>query len=619
MKTNAKPRLRSLEVLSILAVLFLAFSCSPELNTDKLDATQARSRNKNDKKSQNAELKVLVKGAKLQAANGLDVGPDGHLYVASVNGQEIVVMNKNNGKILKRFGPVDVLGPDDLVFNPDGSALYWTDILVGEIGRMDMETGEVKKQFVAPGVNPIRFTKDGSRLFTALDFLGDGLYELDPDLDAPPRQIISCPDFPEDPTAVCLGFFNSFDTRMEDGRLWLYGPLFAANLVIAIDVTDELPTATLNFPADLFGGPVGGPAIRVVAGLDGSFENPAAAKFGPDGMLYVLDQAGELWKVNADGTDDKTLFTTLQPGLDNMTFDEDGTLYMTNNDHGWVAEILPSGQARYISPGGVIAPMGLAVMSGPNNQDKVFLADLFNLRQFNGTSGQQEAIYKGYLVPIVPEVGIAPLILPMNISLDGEDLVVSSWFSGGVQVWNPMNGVTEYYPDFGSPMDAVRFQNDIIVCNVDVLASPPVIGLFWASTGDAIDLGGALALPGGLATDGETLWVGDWATGTIYEVTFNGSVPDSVEPLVTGLKNPEGLALDQNNGLLVVEWGESRLSRIDRDTGERSTVVDGLKLGKPGLGAPPMWSFDAVAVGPSGDIYLSISGENAIYKVKNKK
>ena len=68
---------------------------------------------------------------------------------------------------------------------------------------MDMETGEVKKQFVAPGVNPIRFTKDGSRLFTALDFLGDGLYELDPDLDAPPRQIISRPDFIEDPSAEC--------------------------------------------------------------------------------------------------------------------------------------------------------------------------------------------------------------------------------------------------------------------------------------------------------------------------------------------------------------------------------------------------------------------------------
>ncbi len=149
-----------------------------------------------------------------------------------------------------------------------------------------------------------------------------------------------------------------------------------------------IPDNTEFFP-DLIG-LLSSDAIRIVAGSLGSSDlfNPAAAKFGPDGMLYVLDQAGKLWKVNPDGSDDKTLFTTLQPGLDNMTFDDDGSLYMTNNDEGWVAEILPSGQARYISPGGVIAPQGLAVMSGPNNQDMLFEADLFRLRQFNGTSGQ---------------------------------------------------------------------------------------------------------------------------------------------------------------------------------------------------------------------------------------
>uniref|UniRef100_UPI0035635360 hypothetical protein n=1 Tax=Muriicola sp. TaxID=2020856 RepID=UPI0035635360 len=577
----------------------------PELNSADLDATQARSRNKNDRKSGNAELRTLVKGAKISTANGLDVGPDGHLYIASVVGEEIVVMNKNNGKILKRFGPAEgVLGPDDLIFNPEGTALYWTDILVGQIGRMDMATGEVVKQDVAPGVNPIRFTEDG-RLFTALDFLGDGLFELDPDLIDPPRHIISCP------TGFCLGFFNSFDTRMEGDKLMLYGPLFALNLVIAIDV-DAIPDNT-EFPPDLSG--LFGPYVRIVAGTlgDSDLFNPAAAKFGPDGMLYVLDQAGKLWKVNPDGADEKTLFSTLQPGLDNMTFDEDGTIYMTNNDEGWVAEILPSGQPRYISPGGVIAPQGLAVFPGPNNQDMLYEADLFRLRQFNGTSGRQENIYKGYLIPVAPDVGIASMILPMNISRDGEDLIITSWFSGGVQVWNPEDGVTEYYPEFTTPMDAVRHNGDIIVSNQDVFGD---VGIYWASTGDAIDLGGALTLPGGLETDGTSVWVADWATGTIWEVLFDGADPESWEPLIEGLSNPEGLALDHSGGLLVVEWGASRLSRVDLATGERSTVVEGLKLGNPGLGAPPMWSFDGVAVGPSGDIYISGAGENAIYKVK---
>lgn len=123
-------------------------------------------------------------------------------------------------------------------------------------------------------------------------------------------------------------------------------------------------------------------------------------------------------------------------------------------------------------------------------------------------------------------------------------------------------------------------------------------------------------MPGGLETDGTSVWVADWATGTIWEVLFDGADPESWEPLIEGLSNPEGLALDHSGGLLVVEWGASRLSRVDLATGERSTVVEGLKLGNPGLGAPPMWSFDGVAVGPSGDIYISGAGENAIYKVK---
>ena len=97
-------------------------------------------------------MKTLVRGAALNAANGIDVGPDGNLYVASVNGQEIIVMDKNNGKIIRKIKDAasgvrfDVISPDDLVWSPDGTALYWTDILTGEVGRL--KNGIVKKQFV---------------------------------------------------------------------------------------------------------------------------------------------------------------------------------------------------------------------------------------------------------------------------------------------------------------------------------------------------------------------------------------------------------------------------------------------------------------------------------------
>jgi hypothetical protein len=49
-------------------------------------------------------MRVIAKGAALHGANGINFGPDGNLYIASVFGQEIVVMNPRNGKIIDSAG-----------------------------------------------------------------------------------------------------------------------------------------------------------------------------------------------------------------------------------------------------------------------------------------------------------------------------------------------------------------------------------------------------------------------------------------------------------------------------------------------------------------------------------
>ena len=591
------------------AALLVSFSCS----TDPVPEAQENLTAVNAK-SNKSILKTLVKGAALNAANGIDVGPDGNLYIASVNGQEIAVMSKNSGKIIQRFGPANgVLGPDDLTFGPDGT-LYYTDILTGFVGRLTTDGQQLGYQFVAPGVNPVRFSEPNPddpdsehRLFVGLDFLGDGIYELDPETLAP-RPIIVCPN------GFCLGFFNSFDTRWEDGKLWLYGPLFALDVVIAIDI-DAFGTGS-EFPGfiEALATGLGDGRIRLVAGKlapeQSDLFNPAAAKFGPDGMLYVLDQAGKLFKVNPDGADEKTLFTTLQPGLDNMAFDDNGKLYMTNNDEGWVAEILKNGQVRYLSPGGMILPQGLAVMAGPNNQDMLFEADLFRLRQFNGTSGKQENIYKGFLVNPTFELPI----LPMNISAAGDRLVVSSWFSGAVQLWdlttNPATVIPGYTYALPVPIDAVLINDEIIVSDY------ALGGVVNASDGNAMIQ--PLAEASGLVTDGSTLWAADFE-GDIWEIDFSSGSPVTVGKVASGLQGPEGLALDSEGRLLVVESLAFQLSRIDLSTGDITVLIENLDLYGQGLGEPPTWGFDGVAVGPSGDIYVSGAGATVLYKIQANK
>ncbi|MCG2590569.1 hypothetical protein [Rhodohalobacter sulfatireducens] len=546
-----------------------------------------------DKKDQNS--KVLVKeiytGAHIKGANGINFGPDGNLYIASVADQEIIVMNKQNGKILKRLGPTNgVISPDDLAFGPDGS-LYWTDLYTGEVGRMTPE-GVVTKQFVAPGVNPITFNEEG-RLFVALAFLGDGLYELDPNLIDTPRQIIA-----STPANPLLGFLNGFDFG-PDGKL--YGPSFAGGFLMRVDVGEPGdPTST---------DPFGDGTAEFVA--DG-FTVPAAVKFDSEGVLHVLDQTGEVFKLNTVAGE-KTLFIKIQEGLDNLAFDSKGTLYISNADFGSVVEILPSGQPRTISGGGMIAPMGMAVLPGSNNRDALFVANLFRLYQLNGLTGREEYVYKGDLLG-----GEDNLTTPFTLSADGENLIVSSYFGQVVQVWNPQSEQIIDTYQMGVPIDAIRFKNDIVVSDLGlggvVRASDKAMIL-------PIDNTNVFA-PSGLATDGETLWVADWGTGIIWQIEFDGDTPKPAVPIVFGLNNPEGLAWDKEGGLLVVEPGESRLSRIDLENGDVSIIADGLNLSGPAVGLdaalPPTYLFDGVTIGQSGDIYVSGGGKNVIYRISKK-
>lgn len=139
-------------------------------------------------------------------------------------------------------------------------------------------------------------------------------------------------------------------------------------------------------------------------------------------MSDLLDQSSEVFKVNPS-TGEKTLFIKIQSGLDNLAFDSNGSLFISNNDFGTIAEILPNGQPRTISRGGMTSPMGLTVLPGANKKDALYVADLFRLRQFNGLTGKETNVFKGDLLN-----GAGNLTTAFTLSADGENLIVSSWF-----------------------------------------------------------------------------------------------------------------------------------------------------------------------------------------------
>ena len=513
--------------------------------------------------------RVIARGASIKGANGLYFDKRDRLHIASVFGREIIVMNPDNGKILERIGPdrgVDT--PDDLTFGPDGS-LYWTAIMTGEVGRL---TPDGKKVIVAqglPGANPITFSGDG-RLFVARDFLGKGLYELDPDGAKPPRAIDEQ-----------LADFNAFDFG-PDGKL--YGPLFSSGKVVSIDVDST--------------------TVRTVAE---GFKVPSAVKFDAQGRLFTLDQTqGKVFLVER-ASGQKTEYATIEPGLDNLAFDSRGRLFVSNANTGAIYEVRADGTVRTVSPGGMTSVAGLAVLPRADGES-VYVPTIFGIVEFDGSTGKQRSFVQALL-------SSSALQIPMTLAADGRRLVTSSLLGNAVQVWDPAtNAVLAEYTDLASPMNAIRFQGDIVVAEMG--AKPPRVMRISAANPAIRTTLAELRMPVGLAATAQDLWATDWAAGTVVQIVKAGQQLTAPAVVASGLRGPEGLAVAPDGTLLVVESQAGKLSRIDPQSGDVSSVAEKLELGLPGTAHMPYWILDGVAVGPSGAIYAGGDKANVVYRIQ---
>ena len=507
---------------------------------------------------QTARTRILAHGAKLHGANGTNFGPDGLLYIASFIGGGIEVLNPNSGRVVRHITLEQGMdGPDDLTFGPDGS-LYWTSISTGKVGVMSPDGAQSLLAQLPPGVNPITFSEDG-RLFVALDFLGEGLYEIYLD-GSPPRLVLGD-----------LGWLNAFDFG-PDG--YLYGPIYNQGKLVKIDVD----TGELWILAE-------------------GFYNPVAVKFDASGRLHLLVQGtGEVLSMNPDGSDQQVV-ARLVPGLDNLAFDSRGRLFVTHAEEGLVYRILPNGKGLIISRGGMIAPGGVAALPGFLGKDRVFVADFWTLREFNGKTGRQLSVERHSLGA------------PHTVAPDGEDLLVSSWMDNTVYSYDPDSmAVLDTRYDFAGPMNVIRFQGYLVVAELGT-------GMVVRSSGPGDrQVLTELAIPIGLAATEDDLYVADWAIGAVYQIVSDGA-PVFI-PIASELASPEGLAVMPGGDLLVVEGGAGRVSRINLQTYEVTPFAEGLQLGlAPISDMPPFFIFNGIAVGPSGAIYVSGDKANVLYRI----
>jgi sugar lactone lactonase YvrE len=506
---------------------------------------------------------LVPAAAQLGGAWGMAFDADDHLWIGNISGRSITKIDPGSGAILARYGWASgAEGADDVAFNPVDGAIYYTAILTGEVGRIAPDGTHSTVANLGMGVNPITFSDDG-RLFVGKAFMSDGLWELDPETGDVLAEIM--PETGNPATAL-----NGFD--------WYNGHLYApwpdGGKVLKIK-------------------PVPGGKVKTMAS---GLVYPHAVDLTPCGKIFVAAGDG-IYRVRRDAGTVK-LVTPLV--ADNLAIDSHGRLFASGGNDGGVYRVRRDGEVITISEPGLSVSYGVAATTGPDGREIVYVADKFDFYAFRGYSGRQ-----------ILRDGSLPM--PDTVAIDGENVIITSGFTNGVVVWNPAGGypVSAYW-DFKLPMNAIRFDGDLVVAELLPHQAGDTGGQVVRmdeSTPATRAVMAELAVPMGLAATNDDLYVTDLVLGGVYQLVKDGVA--GFWPVVTGLNGPEGLAVLPDGDLLVVESWAHKLLLVDvhQTPAKVTTLLTDLDVGMPAApGMAPGWTFEGVAVGPSGTIYLSAEG-----------
>jgi len=501
--------------------------------------------------------------ADVEGPNGLYVGgPNGYIYAASVAADEIDVVDPQSGEVLDRIGPErGVHGPDDVFVTPDGT-IYWTEIFQGNVGRLAPD-GTWRIQRVSLGTNPITMNAEG-RLFTALDFLGNGLYELDPELIEPPKLLI-----PADEIDTLNGFGFG-----PDG--FLYGPLFFDHKVVKINVDASPPT------------------IETVAE---GFRVPSGVDFDSQGRMIVTDFAeGQTIRIDL-ATGERETLLDIEGIFDNSAVGPDDTVYSSAFGDGQIWAAAPDGTTRPVTNSGLIAAGGVAI----DGDGSLLVADWFTLKRF--ADGALTQTFYDRFDP--PGEGMSG---PNTVAVDGSNLIITGYFSNVLQVIDSATGtVSQDVRDLKTPTNAIVHGDGIAVAeagSADGKGPGDVVNL-----GDRSVLIDGLSLPTGLVSDGTTLYVAAWATGDIWSARSSGKTQVAV-----GLNHPEGLALTADGKLLVAEEGIDQVTSIDLATGDRTAAAHVAFGDHYAPGLLPYGMLSSIAVADDGSFWVTSDTDNVVYQ-----
>jgi len=514
------------------------------------------------------QVTKLVPGSAFHGVHGLAFDKAGQLFAGSVAGAALYQVDRDKGTA-KIVVPTPEGMADDIAFAPDGT-MAWTGFLTGDLYSRKGD-GPIKKLASGlPGINSLAFRKDG-RLYATQVFLGDALYEIDVEGAKPPRKIMEK-----------MGGLNGFEFGPDD---MIYGPLWFKGQIAKVDVDKG--------------------ELSVVA--DG-FKIPAAANFDSKGNLWVVDTAlGQLVKVDPK-SGAKQMVAQLKPSLDNLAIDANDRIFVSNMADNGIQEVDPNtGAAKQVIVGKLAFPGGIGVITD-GGKDTIYVADAFAYRTIDGATGEVSEVSRMHADGTTLEY-------PMSATAKGNEVILSSWFTGTVQIVDRNTGKSlDMLHGFKAPYDAIKLSDGSLL--VAELGTKSLVRVSGEHGKDRTTVIGGLNGPVGLAAGAnDLLYLTEAFSGQVSSIGLNGE-----RTVIAGdLRMPEGIALAPTGKLIVAEVGAKRIVEIDPSTGAVTELAGNLPIGlvaAPGL--PPTNMPTGVGVGANGTIYVSSDIENAIYKLTKK-
>jgi sugar lactone lactonase YvrE len=534
--------------------------------------------------------RYLVEPNPLQQTDGMALDGHGGVWVTQALSNRVVHLDLATGTITRIADETDaepVRVPDDVVLGPDGN-LYVSAMLDRAVVRMakDGTHRKVVASNLGDGnslTNGIAFNRQGRLFATDLSFADPGhpggMWEVDPAGVKPPVPILR-----NLPTPEGFGFGP-------DGLA--YVPEMFAGRIDVVDVD-----------------------ARTVRPLVDGFGYLVALKVDAAGRLVTMEtDTGKLWRVDRT-TGRRTFVAQGPPGLDNLVIAADGTIYTTNFAQGNVWRVDEAGQ--------VMVPL---------------LPESALTLPFSLSEAPDGALVVGDFAAVTRLTGSGPGARADRLSRLLVDVGAAATPAGQIQLLTPgavQIGSAVYYSDFLPPAGRI-FRRDLATGRRDLVAAgfgfpwtvregPPgrllvgdqALGAVFdvdIATGRSTPVVQGLRSPSGLAFDRTSgvLYVSDTGGGRVLAVNLSMPAP-SPFLVATGLAGPEGLAVDGEGRVLVVEGDTGRLFRVTA-SGRREFVASGLPTRTAGIGLPLLNYSSDVLVRRGGTIVVSGDADGSLIEL----